>query len=220
MSPQTPGFFWSKIWPKSMSKTRLLLLLLLLPFLINSSVFAQGKIKTAKIKQAQVSEDSSIEVKKMDSRAVILQAYLEQHNSPLKYHSQDFIEAADKYNLDWKLVASIAGVESTFGKFIPGGYNAWGWGVYGNQALYFNSWRDGIFTVSEGLRKGYLNKGLTDPYTINQVYAASPTWGSKVTYFLNDIEEFKTQYKKEIPSLEALNILNQNAGNSGTLALK
>ncbi len=66
-----------------------------------------------------------VEAKKLDRKAEILAQYLAKYNSPLQYHAQDFIDAANTYKLDWKLVASIAGVESTFGKFIPGGYNGW-----------------------------------------------------------------------------------------------
>ena len=135
-----------------------------------------------------------IESKKLDSRAKILVAYLSTFNSPLQDNAQDFIDAADTYNLDWKMVASIAGVESTFGKQIPGGYNAWGWGVYGTQAIYFSSWRDGIFTVSKGLRENYLNKGLTDPYSINRIYAASPTWGAHISFFMADLEKFAVKF--------------------------
>lgn len=137
------------------------------------------------------------------SRTEILHAYLAKYNSPAVDNAADFIEAADKYSLDWRLVAAISGVESTFCKFVPGGlneqfssHNCWGWGVYGTQAIYFKSWRDGIYTVSQGLRENYLNKGLTNPYSINSAYAASPVWGSKVSYLLEDLNGFQEQYQK------------------------
>lgn len=133
---------------------------------------------------------AQIEVKSLDGEAKVLSNYLAKYNSPLQYHAQDFIDAAKEYDLDWRLVAAISGVESTFGKQIPGGYNAWGWGVYGTQAIYFDSWKDGIYTVSKGLRENYLNKGLTDPYQINRIYAASPRWGSKVSFFMKDLDNF------------------------------
>jgi hypothetical protein len=136
--------------------------------------------------------------KKLDKEAIILQSYLKKFDSPMQYHAQDFIDAARKYNLDWKMLPAIAGVESTFGKHIPGGYNAYGWGVYGTQAIYFNSWTDGIFTVAKGLREGYLNKGLTDPYDINRIYAASPHWGKNVTFFMNDLQKYAQNYDQEI----------------------
>ncbi len=132
--------------------------------------------------------------KKLDKEAQILQKYLAKFDSPMQLHAQDFIDAAKTYNLDWKMLPAIAGVESTFGKQIPGGYNAYGWGVYGNQAIYFTSWTDGIYTVAKGLRENYLNKGLKDPYSINRIYAESPNWGSRVTYFMGDLEKFAAQF--------------------------
>lgn len=136
-----------------------------------------------------------VSARKLDKEAEILAKYLQQHNSPLEYHAQDFVDAARQYNLDWRLVPAIAGVESTFGKFIPGGYNGWGWGVYGTQAIYFTSWKEGIYTVSKGLKENYIDRGLTSPYLMNRVYATSPYWGGKVTYFMNDLERFSQRYE-------------------------
>lgn len=179
---------------KKRSKIHLIFLITLLVIFTFSS---QMPVKEGTVLAWEKVEDDNFEAKELDKRAQIIQAYLARYNSPLRYSAQNFVDAADEYDLDWKLVVSIAGVESTFGKFIPGGYNAWGWGVYGTQAIYFKSWKDGIFTVSAGLRKNYLNRGLNNPYAINKVYAASPTWGSKVSYFLNDLEKFKEQYEIE-----------------------
>ena len=131
-----------------------------------------------------------IEARELDGEAMVLAQYFAQYNSPLQFHAQDFIDASRQFNVDWKLVPAIAGVESTFGKFIPGGYNAWGWGVYGNQAIYFTSWRQAIFEVTKGLREKYLDRGLMDPYSMNRIYASSPYWGGKVTYFMADLEKF------------------------------
>lgn len=138
---------------------------------------------------------NQIKAKQLDKQAEILAAYLANHDSPLQYHAQDFVDAAREYDLDWRLVPAIAGVESTFGKFTPGGYNGWGWGVYGTQAVYFKSWKEGIFTVTEGLREKYANRGLTNPYLMNKAYATSPRWGSKVTYFMKDIDRFAKKYE-------------------------
>lgn len=170
-----------------MTKILILVLLLLLNF----------STKTALAEKEEAVVPEQISAKQLDKKAEILALYLAKYNSPLQYHAQDFIDAAKLYDLDWKLLPSIAGVESTFGKFIPGGFNGWGWGVYGTQAIYFNSWTEAIFTVSKGLRENYLNKGLTDPYLINKAYAASDAWGGKVTYFMADLETFASQFKEK-----------------------
>lgn len=164
-----------------------------------------------------------VEPKKLDKRAQILRDYFIKYNSPLQDQAQDFIDAADTYGVDWKLVPSIAGVESTFGKFIPGGYNGWGWGVYGTQAIYFRSWRNGIFTVTKGLKENYLDKGLKNPYEMNKVYAASPAWGSKVSFFLADLDNFAKNYQlaknNEIP-VSYQDIETKTAGTSARLSFR
>lgn len=184
------------------------------------------EIKTAQLAAANepakaTQVEAVIEAKTMDRRAKILQAYLAKHNAPLQYHAQDFVEAADQYNLDWKFVAAVSGVESTFGKHVPGGtdpefssFNGWGWGVYGTQSLGFDSWRDGIFTVSKGLRENYFDKGLTEPYAINKKYAASPHWGKNVTFFLNDIAKFEAEYVEEENLQSSANLEVKEAGES------
>lgn len=149
-----------------------------------------NQVKADNLEAKKTESKQEIMARQLDPKAKVLAAYLAKHNSPLQYHAQDFIDAANQYSLDWKLVAAISGTESTFGKHIPGGYNGWGWGVYGTQAISFKSWREAIFTVSEGLRLNYINKGYTDPYSMNRIYASSPAWGGHVTFFMNDIEKF------------------------------
>jgi len=160
--------------------------------------------RPALAQKAEEAKPEQIEASKLDEKAEILALYLSKKNSPLEYHAQDFIDAAKTYDLDWKLVAAISGVESTFGKFIPGGYNGWGWGVYGTQAIYFSSWKEGIFTVSKGLKENYINKGLTDPYLMNKIYASSPFWGAKVTYFMQDLEKFASQFENDGKDLSTI----------------
>lgn len=136
-----------------------------------------------------------------ENRVVVLKAYLEQYDSPLANHAQTFIDEADKNNLDWKLVAAIAGVESYFGQMIPPySNNGWGYGVYGNNVRTFSSWDDGISTVSQALRSDYLGKNPeTNVYQIGSKYAADPHWAVKVTNFMNSIDAFSEKVGK--PSL-------------------
>lgn len=128
-----------------------------------------------------------------DQRATHLKAYLDSHNSPLAAEAAFLIQEADRLALDWKLVAAIAGTESTFGKRIPSNsYNAWGWAIFTGQqdGKHFASWKDGITTVSEGLRYKYMDKGAQTIEQIGRIYAASPRWSSNVRFFLHAIEKF------------------------------
>jgi len=135
---------------------------------------------------------SSMEQEKDDQRVKTLKSFLERYNSPLASYSQVFVDEADRYNIDWTMVAAISGVESTFGQAIPAGsYNAWGWGVYGNHVTYFSSWEDGITTISQGIRERYMNqRGAQNVYQIGSTYAASQTWAVRVESYMEQISNF------------------------------
>jgi hypothetical protein len=138
-----------------------------------------------------------------DSRVKILEKFLKQYNSPLTPSAGEFIAMADKYNLDWKLVAAISGVESTFGKEIPtNSYNAWGWGVYGDNVIRFKSWNEGIDTISQGLREKYMDQwGGKDIYEIGAVYASSKAWPGHVEYYMNKIADFALRNPQDALSI-------------------
>jgi Ca2+-binding RTX toxin-like protein len=139
----------------------------------------------------------------LDSRIKILNNFLKQNDSPLAPYAADFVAMADKYNLDWKLVAAISGVESTFGKEIPNSsYNAWGWGVYGNNVINFKSWTDGIDTISQGLRERYMDQwGGQDIYQIGAMYASSSAWPDHVEYYMNQIQDFALKNPQDALSI-------------------
>jgi len=138
-----------------------------------------------------------------DTRASRLRMFLESYDSPLATEAEMFVQQADKHNLDWKLVAAIAGVESTFGKHIPtGSYNGWGWGVFTGAAdgVHFKNWADGIAVVSEGLRKTYIDRGAQNIYDIGWIYAANGnSWGSHVRYFVDKLESFQPTEVAQLP---------------------
>lgn len=195
----------------------LLFILAILAFLL----FSQNAPKPAVVRVSDSIEVVTIEPKVMDSRAEILARYLSKFNSPMQYHAQDFIDASDTYGLDWKMLPAIAGTESTFGKRIPGGYNAYGWAIFNRDSRFgFKSWRDGMFVVAKGLREGYINKGLTDPYSMNKIYAASPNWGKNVTFFMNDLEKFASQYQVMEKGIAPTISLPNIAAASGQLVLR
>lgn len=167
--------------------------LILLPILLLTLTNTPFNIEEVRA-QGSSNQQIQIQPKELDKRAKVLSEYFAKYNSPFENHAQDFIDAADTFGVDWKLVPSIAGVESTFGKRSYG-FNAWGWGIYGDNRLNFNSWRSGIFTVTQGLKQNYIDKGLTDPYSMNRIYATSREWGWKVAFFMNDLTRFATNYE-------------------------
>ncbi len=129
-----------------------------------------------------------------DTRIQAARAYLEKRNSPLAPYAANFVQEADAYQLPWDLVLAISGVESNFGQAVPC-INAWGWGIFGTNMVCFNSYPEGIHTVSQGIRQQYINQwGDTDIYKLGHHYASNPAWASHVSYFMQDIENFKHDF--------------------------
>lgn len=184
-----------KLFPKLIS---IVLVAILMGFINIPKASAETKYAGASAQLASIKQP-----KLQDERAIALKKYLELWNSPLASYSATFVENADKYNLDWRLVAAISGLESQFGKQIPyNSYNAWGWGIYGDHVMRFNSWDEAISTISQGLRERYLrDKEESDPYFIGPTYAASPTWAVRVDYFMQRIGEYKIANDREVLSI-------------------
>lgn len=128
----------------------------------------------------------------LDTRAIKLESFLTSYKSPLAGSAEHLVEEADRNDLDWRLVAAIAGLESTFCKHIPqGSYNCWGWGIPtgAKSGVAFGSWEAGVTTVSEGLKTRYVDRGAITVEQIGRIYAASPTWASRIRFFLAKIDE-------------------------------
>jgi len=125
----------------------------------------------------------------VDPRALKLARYLESKNSILANYAVDFVAAADKYSIDWRLLPAIAGDESGFAKaYVRGTYNAWGWG---GGYINLGSWPEAIETISKAIRENYLDKwGAKNVDEIGRIYAADPYWATKVKAYIAQIEKF------------------------------
>ncbi len=145
----------------------------------------------------------NIPFKQADKRIQVLKSYFKKYNSPLENDASVFIEVADKYDIDYRILPAIAGVESGFGKFIPyNSFNGWGWGIYGGKVTYFSSWEEAIQTISKELRERYMDKwGAKNVYDIGKYYASDPAWAYKVNRFMEDIENFAQEKEDKAISI-------------------
>lgn len=111
---------------------------------------------------------------------------LQNYNSPLSNSVDSFLSTCVDYEFDCYLLPSIAGLESSFGKFVLlGSSNPFGWA---NGLMMFDSWDQAIVTVGKGLRNNYINKGAESVDEIAPIYAASQTWAPRVKYFMSQFE--------------------------------
>lgn len=123
----------------------------------------------AALPTSSLTSTDSIEIK--DARAKIVEDFFKGYKSQLAGYSDYFIEAADKYNLDFRLLPAIAMQESNGGKkMIKDSYNPFGFGIYGSLALRFVSFEEAIEKVAHSLRYDYLDQGLETAEQIMSKY--------------------------------------------------
>ena len=137
--------------------------------------------------------DSKI-VESRESRVKALESFFTEVNSPLKPHSETFVDVADKYGLDYKLLPAISCIESSCViKLIEGSYNPFGWGIYGNNAIYFESYDEAIEVVGKGIRENYIKRGYNTPEKMAPIYTPpnSANWLYAVKTFMYKIDNFR-----------------------------
>lgn len=130
-----------------------------------------------------------IKAQKVD-RIESLRAFFKSFDGPLEPYSEVFVQVADKYDLDYRLLPSIACLESSCGKFyIPDSNNPFGWGIYGNTVTKFKTMEECIDTVGRGLSENYIKKGYDTVEKIAPIYnPPNPIkWAGNVNYFFNKI---------------------------------
>ena len=154
----------------------------------NSIVYANeySDIEQVNVEEIEVTVKTiSPEEVAYNSKVSKIKKYLSSRDAPLAKYSEEFVKAADYYDIDYRLVAAISIIESSGGKHTFKPYNAWGWGKSG-----FDSWKDGIWTVSKGLGK-YYSLGMTTPQSIAPNYCppSADKWASKVSYIMNMISK-------------------------------
>lgn len=125
------------------------------------------------------------------AQASSIDAYLRDKGSPLAGQGEHFVRAGERYGIDPRFLVAISGQESSFGENNYRRNNAWGWG-----GMNFDSYREGIDTVARGLKRYYVDEGLTSVAEIQKKYCPvgadnDPTglnvhWRDGVTKFLRE----------------------------------
>ena len=95
---------------------------------------------------------------KPDARLTKLRRFFILRASPISHLAEDFLRVADRHGLDWRLLPSIAIVESSGGKYYPNN-NIFGWG---NGSTRFTSIHRSIDVIGAQLAqiRYYKNKDL------------------------------------------------------------
>ena len=102
------------------------------------------KESTVAIATSSVSEEVDFE---RDDKIKRINAYFEKRNMPLAGYGEDFLLAAEKCDMDWRLLPAIGVRESSGGKN-EFNNNPFGWG---SAKIKFKNFSDAIYNVGEHL---------------------------------------------------------------------
>ena len=118
------------------------------------------------------------------------QKFLNKYGSPLESSSRKFVEVAERYNLDWRLLTAISGIESTFGKYIPSNsFNPFG---FANGQAQFRSFDESIEVVGRYLL-GMKKKGIDNVEVLGPIYTPPNfrNWISAVNFFMEELNDIQ-----------------------------
>ncbi|MBL8015613.1 MAG: hypothetical protein JNK26_05520, partial [Candidatus Doudnabacteria bacterium] len=133
-----------------------------------------------------------------DVRAFVLDRYFHDNRSPLYGTGSLFVEACDTYGApyDCVVVAAIARAETDLCKYHTSAtyYNCWGFGGGGAYRIYFSSWRESIFRVTDTLVNNYGIEYMVDPSKMERVFCGNEpgctNWGNRVKFHMKIIDEY------------------------------
>lgn len=134
------------------------------------------------------SGNSAVSAAEPDLRAVQMRTVLAKYRSPMVGLEHVLIATAEKYSLDWTLLAAIAGTESSFARRMPAQcINPYGWGIYGSNRLCFASLEASIEGVAAGLAAKY---NISSLESIARTYNSVSTegWIRHTRFFMNKIK--------------------------------
>lgn len=127
-------------------------------------------------------------IEPQDAKVELVRQFFARYNSPLELYAQDIVDAANAYDIDFRLIPAIAMQESNLCKKEPkDSFNCWGFGIYGKKITRFENYKEAIYTVTKTLSKHYKDNGLETPEEIMTKYTPSNngSWAYSVNYFMN-----------------------------------
>ena len=116
-----------------------------------------------------------------DHRVEALRGFFHKIHSPLAPLSADFVQAADQNGLDWRLLPSIAMVESSGGVHYKN-RNIFGWGA-GNTK--FRSIRSSIHYIASRLSRSKLYAGKDVMAVLRTYNPVQPEYPERVLRFMH-----------------------------------
>lgn len=180
------------------------------------SIFAQKKDQQTVLITSANTPNESLEilgattvVETDDARALLVTHFLRRYNGefrnlnhPLKpeeYYGKVFVEIADKYGIDFRLLPAIAMQESNLCTKTPKvhdaagnlveSFNCLGFGVHEKGTLTFPNFESNFDRAARELKKNYIDQGRTTPELIMKKYTPSSpgSWADSVNQWMAEM---------------------------------
>lgn len=113
-----------------------------------------------------------------------LESFFESYNCPRPFYTSDYLQAADTYHLDYRLLPAISVVESKCGEYRRWN-NRWGWSARG-----FSTVRAGIDFIASKLADGDFYKDKTTEGKL-LLYNPRPQYTRVVKRLMGEIENLE-----------------------------
>ncbi len=136
-----------------------------------------------------------------DLRADALRSYFHSIHSPLAPLANDFVQAADRNGLDWRLLPSIAMVESSGGIHYKN-RNVFGWG---NGHIKFRSIRSSIHYLASRLSRSRLYAGKDLVAVLRTYNSVRPEYPERVMRFMRRLPADTPSFAAIPPAAQPLN---------------
>jgi hypothetical protein len=116
-------------------------------------------------------------------RAQKLEAFFEAHGCPRPFHAQDYVDAADLYGVDYRLLPAVSVRESTCGVYAHRN-NRWGWA---SLHVGFRSVERGIHYITRELAFGRYYRGKDVDGKL-RAYNPNPHYVRQVKHLMEEID--------------------------------
>lgn len=127
----------------------------------------------------------------IDHRTAELSKFMIKYNCPKPYYIKEYLNASDKYKLDYRLLPAISVQESGCGRHACGdGIRRWGFGSC--KGYNFKDVAQGINFVSDTLANGNYYRGKTTTQKLKTYNSKNPNYGSEVENLMFQMKLLKS----------------------------
>lgn len=123
----------------------------------------------------------------IDHRTSEVSGFMLKHQCPKPYYIKEYLNAADKYNLDYRLLPAISIQESSCGRHYRFN-NYWGWN---SARTGFESVQYGIDFVTGQLSEGHYYKNKTITQKLKTYNSENPEYYKEVLHLMDQMKYVK-----------------------------